>query len=498
MSTATSVPETYELEGDDALRTLRSTGWGQLAKDSFVRFRAADGTSHSRGLAFQVMLTLLPFVIAVVGLATAMNVDQLHQLLTQTVDRLAPGPAGQIFTQAIRQGAKSAARGGVWALLLGLVAALASATVAMGQIERGANRLYGVEQDRPTAEKYWNGFKLACTAGVLTVAAMMIIVGGTEMASAVGLSGAVKALWTLLRWPLSIAFVVVAFALLFRAADGFSHSRALAFQVMLTLLPFVIAVVGLATALQVDQLRQVLTQTVDRLAPGPAGQIFTTAIRQGAKSAARGGVFALLIGAAAAIVSATLAMGQIERGANRLYGVEQDRPTTQKYWNGFKLACTAGVLTVVAFMIIVSGDDLARGVGLSGVVKGLWTVLQWPLSIGFVVVAFALLFKAAPRRHQPSWSWLAVGSGMSVLLWFVFTGLLALYLDLSSGTFGRTYGPLTGIIAILLWTFLTSLAIYLGLAFAAQLEAVRAGVPQPRTCEQANPTGGRRSRPAWR
>jgi YihY family inner membrane protein len=268
--------------------------------------------------------------------------------------------------------------------------------------------------------------------------------------------------------------------------------------VMLTLLPFVIAVVGLATVLQVDQLRQVLTQTVDRLAPGPAGQIFTTAIRQGAKSAARGGVFALLVGAAAAITSATLAMGQIERGANRLYGVEQDRPTTQKYWNGFELAGTAGLLTVVAFMIIVSGDDLAKGVGLSGVVKGLWTVLQWPLSIGFVVLAFALLFRAAPRRHQPSWSWLAVGSGMSVLLWFVFTGLLALYLDVSSGTFGRTYGPLTGVIAVLLWTFLTSLAIYLGLAFAAQLEAVRAGVPQPRTGEQANPTGRRRSRPAWR
>jgi len=325
MSTATSVPETYELEGDDALRTLRSTGWGQLAKDSFVRFRAADGTSHSRSLAFQVMLTLLPFVIALVGLATAMNVDQLRQLLTQTVDRLAPGPAGQIFTQAISQGAKSAARGGLWALLLGAVAALASATVAMGQIERGANRLYGVEQDRPTADKYWNGFKLACTTGILTV---------------------------------------------------------------------------------------------------------------------------------------------------------------------------------VAFMIIVGGADVARAVGLSGVVRTLWTLLRWPLSIGFVIVAFALLFRAAPRRHQPSWSWLAVGSGMSVLLWFVFTGLLALYLDAASGTFGRTYGPLTGVIAILIWTFLTSLAIYLGLAFAAQLEAVRAGAPGPKTDEQTNPEGRRPARnrawAAWR
>jgi uncharacterized BrkB/YihY/UPF0761 family membrane protein len=195
-------------------------------------------------------------------------------------------------------------------------------------------------------------------------------------------------------------------------------------------------------------------------------------------------------------------MGQIERGANRLYGVEQDRPTGEKYWNGFKLACTAGVLTVIAFMIIVSGDDLAKGVGLSGVVKGLWSVLQWPLSIGFVVLAFALLFRAAPRRHQPSWSWLAVGSGMSVLLWFMFTGLLALYLNGSSGTLGRTYGPLTGMIAVLIWSFLTSLAIYLGLAFAAQLEAVRAGVPAPKTEEQANPAGPdgsrRRSRLAWR
>jgi YihY family inner membrane protein len=287
----------------------------------------------------------------------------------------------------------------------------------------------------------------------------------------------------------------------FRAADGFSHTRALAYQVMLTLLPFVIAIVGLATALEVTEIRQLLTQTVDRLAPGPAGQLFTQAIKQGTKSAAGGGIAALFLGALAALLSATLAMGQIERGANRLYGVEQDRPTTQKYWNGFVLACTAGFLTVVAFVLIVAGSDVATATGLSGVVKGLWTVLRWPLSIAFVIVAFALLFRAAPRRHQPSWSWLAVGSGVSVLLWFVFTGLLAVYLDASSGTFGRTYGPLTGIIAILIWTFLTSLAIYLGLAFAAQLEAVRAGVPGPRTGGQANPSGRReakrRTRPAW-
>jgi YihY family inner membrane protein len=265
----------------------------------------------------------------------------------------------------------------------------------------------------------------------------------------------------------------------FRAADGFSHTRALAFQVTLALLPAVIATVGLATAMQASRFRQLVVQTVDRLAPGPAGQLITEAVEQGAESAARGGIAALVLGALAALASATVAMGQIERGANRLYGVERDRPTAKKYWNAFLLACSAGVLVLLAFVLIVAGADVARATELSGVVRGLWTVLRWPLSIGLAVVAFAVLFREAPRRHQPSWSWLAVGSGLAVLLWFVFTGLLALYLDMSSGTFGQTYGPLTGMIALLVWTWLTSLALFFGVAFAAQLEAVRAGVPEP-------------------
>jgi YihY family inner membrane protein len=265
----------------------------------------------------------------------------------------------------------------------------------------------------------------------------------------------------------------------FRAADGFSHARALAYQVTLTLLPAVIAAVGLATAARASDFREILTQMVDRLAPGPAGQLISEAVRQGAKSASRGGVTALVIGALAALTSATLAMGQIERGANRIYGVERDRPTTQKYWNAFLLACSAGVLVVLAFVLILAGSDVASATGLSGAVRWLWTLLRWPLSIGLAVVAFAVLFREAPRRRQPSWSWLAVGSGLAVLLWFVFTGLLALYLGASAGTFGQTYGPLTGMVAVLLWTFLTALALFLGLAFAAQLEAVRAGVPQP-------------------
>ncbi len=246
----------------------------------------------------------------------------------------------------------------------------------------------------------------------------------------------------------------------FRYADGFSHCRALAFQITLTLLPGMIALVGLATLLHAGHFRDVLRQTATRLAPGPAGDVIATAVRHGQRAVGGGARAALVFGLLAAVISATTAMGQVERGANRIYGVERDRPTVPS--------------------------------GFSGVLEGAWVALRWPLAVVLLVAAVALLFRASPRRHQPAASWLAVGAALSVLLGFAFTWLLSLYLT-ASRTFGQTYGPLAGLMGVLVWAFLMSLAIFLGLAFAAQLEAVRAGMAAPVTGERVNRTGSQRA-----
>ncbi len=275
----------------------------------------------------------------------------------------------------------------------------------------------------------------------------------------------------------------------FRSADGFSHTRSLAFAITLAMLPFVIAFVGFTVKLDQEQFTKAIVKSVEDIAPGPASQIFTQAFRQGARaSRSSGGTLALLFGAIATAVAATTAMGQVERGANRIYGIERDRPTVDKYRNGFVLAISAGALIVVAFVVLVNGSTLAAALGLGDVMQTVFAVLRWPLGILLSVAGFALLFQRAPRRHQPDITWLAFGSGAAVVLWLVFTGLLAIYLTASS-SFGQTYGPLAGTIGVLLWAFLTSLSLYLGLAFAAQLEAVRAGAPGPSTGDERNPRG---------
>lgn len=266
----------------------------------------------------------------------------------------------------------------------------------------------------------------------------------------------------------------------FRYADGFSHSRALGFQLILTLLPGVIAVVGFASLLGQEGFSRVLSDTAEGIAPGPAGDIISQAFEQGSGDSS--GAKAFAFGLIAALVAAAGAMGQVERGSNRIYGVERDRPSVRKYAVATGLALTAGLATVAAFVLVVFGSEIGDAIGAergwSDVAETAWAILRWPIGAALVAGAVALLFEVSPNRHQPEPSWLAFGSGLAVLLWFAFTGLLALYVG-ESREFGQTYGPLAGFIGLLLWSFVSAIALFAGLAVAAQLEAERAGSPEP-------------------
>jgi uncharacterized BrkB/YihY/UPF0761 family membrane protein len=109
-----------------------------------------------------------------------------------------------------------------------------------------------------------------------------------------------------------------------------------------------------------------------------------------------------------------------------------------------------------------------------------------------MMAAIALLFRWSPDRHQPAWSWLAFGSTVSVVLWSIATLGLGFFFQAST-TFSTTYGPLAGMIAILLWALLSSIAILFGAAIAVQLEAVRAGASAPRDESKAQAGSGQGS-----
>lgn len=256
-----------------------------------------------------------------------------------------------------------------------------------------------------------------------------------------------------------------------RVADGFSHARSLAFLTALVLVQGVVALVGLASAVGQGRISATVVATVQRAVPGPAGRVLTAAVAQAHHTAVEHRYSAVVLGTIGCLISATTALGQIERGLNRIYGVEQDRPTVRKYGRAFGFALGVGTLTAAAFACVTFGNELLHD-------SPVWRLARWPFGLALFAVATTLLFRYTPRRTQPQLSWLAFGSGVTVVLWGVVTAALSWFYG-SSSSFGATYGPLAGLVALLLWCVLSSIALFYGAAVAAQLEAMRAGASRP-------------------
>ena len=278
------------------------------------------------------------------------------------------------------------------------------------------------------------------------------------------------------RWPL-----VRDSFIRFRYGDGFSHSRALALQLVLSLVPLGIAFIGLSGTLQAGRFGGVLREVLLRITPGSTDALVRQTLRHGGQRG-DGNQLALWIGLGVAILALTTSMGQVERGANRIYGIQRDRPALEKYRRAALMAVSAGLLSLLGFLLVAAGGTvaavLARTYHWHHGGRLTFDLVRFPVGVLLALGAFTLLIRRSPRRQQPGWSWIALGAGVALTFWVLFTFGLSVYVR-GSGSFGSTYGPLTGVIALLLWANLTSVALFLGIAFCAQLEAVRAGVRAP-------------------
>jgi YihY family inner membrane protein len=268
----------------------------------------------------------------------------------------------------------------------------------------------------------------------------------------------------------------------FRYGDGFSHARAFAMQLALAVVPLVIAGAGLATALGVESFAEVVARTVVAISPVSSDGLVSEAVQGSTDEGSDSAEVVVILGLITAFIAATSAFAQLERGANRIYGTKRDRPALRKYGRAALLTGTAGAALAVGLMLIVAGEPFGQALEdvyhWGDAVETVFDVVRWPLGLAALVVAVTVLFRYAPRRHQPGATWLAIGASVTVLVWLGVSALLALYVVAAPG-FGDTYGPLTAVMALLLWANLTGIALLAGIALSAQLEAVRAGYDDP-------------------
>ena len=272
----------------------------------------------------------------------------------------------------------------------------------------------------------------------------------------------------------------------FRYGDGFSHSRALGLQFAITTIPLVIAAIGLANGLRTEVVGRLLRQTMLELTPGASDALLRATISPFADDV-EGDVVASVLGLVVALTALTTAMGQVERGANRIYGIDRDRPTVAKYRRAFAMALLTGLPATAGFAVLVAADPFSEAVeAIVGRDDDSVSLLVRALGAVLLLGAITLMLRHAPARRQPGWTLLALGGLVALTMWMALTAALAGALSLA-GDIGTVYGPLTGVMALLLWAQLTSVAIFLGFAVSAQVEQARLRHPGAARTTTAQP-----------
>jgi membrane protein len=135
------------------------------------------------------------------------------------------------------------------------------------------------------------------------------------------------------------------------------------------------------------------------------------------------------------------------------------------------LAFTIGA--IVGFLIV-----LALGVALPVALKVLGTsswvqwvagALRWIVLWLVAVLGLAVLYRYAPSRERAQWRWVTWGSAIAATLWIVLSVLFAWYVS-SFASYGKTYGALGGMIALLVWFYLSSLTVVIGAEINSEME----------------------------
>ncbi len=184
----------------------------------------------------------------------------------------------------------------------------------------------------------------------------------------------------------------------------------------------------------------------------------------------------LVIGLAAALWSASGYVGAFARGMNRIYEVDEGRPIWKLRPAMLLVTLITVVLTaVVALGLVLTGpaaQAVGDAIGLGSTVLLIWNIAKWPVLLALVVLIVALLYYATPNVRQPKFRWISVGAVVAIVTWVVASVLFGLYVA-NFSSYDKTYGSLAGVIAFLLWLWITNLALLFGAELDAELERGR-------------------------
>ena len=259
----------------------------------------------------------------------------------------------------------------------------------------------------------------------------------------------------------------------FKEDRGTLTAAGMAFYWFLSVFPMLAAGAGMLGLFNVTQNTITnITESITSALPGRAGDLLVEAVTNAAGNS-DGAILAVLFGLALALWSASSGCVGIQLGLDVAYDVHDDRTFVKKRLVAFEIMLAMLVLGGAATALIVFGaplgDALRDNLPFGSAFVALWTVLRWVGGLVALTGLFATIYYLAPNRDTPRWVWVSPGGILAAVIWLAASLGFSFYVS-QFGTYDETYGPLAGVVVLLLWLYLTALAVVLGGELNAELE----------------------------
>lgn len=251
------------------------------------------------------------------------------------------------------------------------------------------------------------------------------------------------------------------------ADDVFGRSAQLAYYFLLALFPFLICVVaGLSVVGSADRGRALLFELFEHFLPTSAFQLISQAFDGIVRSS---GSLKMSLGIIASLWSASMGVGAMMATLNAAYSVQETRSLIKQCVVAVGLTCGIGLLLVASVVILIFGEKMTADTS-NAYATIAWSITRWLLALLGSLLALAAMYFFGPNLHNPRWRWITPGSIAAVcLLVLVSVGLKAYIHYL--GTYNLTYGSLGAVIVLLLFFYLSGVAVLSGGVLNAVLES---------------------------
>jgi membrane protein len=242
---------------------------------------------------------------------------------------------------------------------------------------------------------------------------------------------------------------------------------------LLSLFPALIALVSIVGLVgNPESTTNTLTDIVNKVGPDSATTTFEGPIRQVTESRATAG-FALVVSTLVALWSASGYLGAFIRASNVIYETREGRP----FWKlrPLQVVLTLVIVLLLALMalgIVLTGpivSDVAEPIGVSNTAVTIWNIAKWAVIALLFLLMISLIYYASPNVEQRGFKWITAGGFVALAVWLLASAAFGIYVS-QFGSYNRVYGSMAGVVILLIWLWITNLAILFGHELNAERE----------------------------